>query len=98
MARFDVHEIEEGTLVVVCQAELFDHLDVRFVVPLIPIESAPDAAGRLNPVIEIDGRRYLAFPQWSGGMPTRTLGQKTANIDSQGLAILNAFDMLISGF
>lgn len=97
MARFDVHEVEDGTLVVVCQSELLDHLDVRFVAPLIPIESAPAAAGRLNPTIDVDGRQFLLFPQWASGMPTNHLRQKRANIDSQGLTILNAIDMLLSG-
>ena len=97
MARFDVHEVDNGTLVVVCQSELLDHLEVRFVAPLVPIESAPAAAGRLNPTIDVQGRQFLLFPQWSSGMASKHLGQKQANIEAQGLTIINAFDMLISG-
>ena len=97
MERFDVHEPVDGTLVVVCQSPLLDHLDVRFVMPLVAPQLAPVPAGRLNPRIEVDGETFFAFPQWSSGMPVGSLGPKVGNVDDQGLAILNAFDFLISG-
>ena len=97
MARFDVHETGEGTLVVLCQSVLLDHLDVRFAMPLIEPQRAPAAANRLNPVIQVDGRSFLAFPQWSSGMPVGSLGRKVDNVDDQSFVILDAFDFLISG-
>ncbi|MEO7504872.1 MAG: CcdB family protein [Sphingomicrobium sp.] len=98
MARFDVHEMEEGPLVVVCQSALLDHLDVRFAMPLVAPQLAPAAAGRLNPVIDVNGKELIAFPQWSSGIPVVALGRKIANVDAQSLTILGAFDFLISGF
>jgi toxin CcdB len=97
MARFDLFRTSDQTLVVSLQSTLFDHLDVRLVMPLIPADVAPQAAGRLNPVVEIEGRRYLAFPQWSSGMPLGELRPYGGNLEDDGLRLLDALDMLISG-
>ena len=97
MARFDVHETREGALVVLCQSALLDHLDVRFAMPLIEPRMAPAAANRLNPTVQIDGQIFLAFPQWSSGMPLGSLGRKVGNVEDQSFAILGAFDFLMSG-
>jgi toxin CcdB len=97
MARFDVFETSGGTLAVTCQSSLFDHLDVRFVVPLVPLDEAPNAIQRLNPEIEFEGRRYLAFPQWASGMPLKELRRCVGNVEAEGLRLLDSLDMLISG-
>lgn len=97
MARFDVCELEDGGFVVICQSPLLDHLDVRFAMPLIPVREAPHPASRLNPTIEFDGDQFLAFPQWSSGMLASDLKRVRGNVEDQGLLILDAFDMLMSG-
>ena len=55
MARFDVYRIASG-LAVDVQSDLLYGLDTRMVVPLLPIGDAPLPAGRLNPVVDNDGR------------------------------------------
>lgn len=97
MARFDLFTTSSGSLVASCQSDLFDHLDVRFVMPLVPVEEAPRAASRLNPKVEVDGEQYLAFPQWSSGMPVRELDRHGGNLEADGYRLLDALDMLISG-
>ena len=97
MARFDLFRTTDRTLVVSWQSTLFDHLDGRLVMPLIPGEVAPHPASRLNPLLEIGGAEYLAFPQWSSGMPIGELSRDGRNLDDEGLRLLDALDMLISG-
>jgi len=97
MARFDVFETSGGTLAVTCQSPVFEHLDVRFVIPLVPLDEAPNAVPRLNPEIEFDGRRFVAFPQWSSSMPLKELRRRVGNVEADGLRLLDALDMLISG-
>ena len=37
-----------------CQSDLLEHLNTRFVVPLIAQEDAPKPAQRLNPLLTVD--------------------------------------------
>ena len=65
MARFDVfpNPDSKGFLLDV-QADLLDGLNTRVVVPLIPIQSAPMPAKRLNPVFEIEAEPHVMVTQF----------------------------------
>ena len=60
MARHDVFAGSvEGSYLLDVQADLFDRLKTRVVVPLLPVASTPPPIGRLNPIFEIAGRKVV---------------------------------------
>ena len=98
MAQFDVHRLANASaLVVDCQSNLLDHIDSRFVVPLLPLAASPPPARRLNPVFEIDGEDYVMLTQAASAVRRRELGAIIASLDARRLEITNALDLLISG-
>lgn len=98
MAQFDVHRLAGGTqLVVDCQADLLDQLASRFVIPLVPKETAPQPAQRLNPVFGIAGERYVLLTQAAAAVRRSELGEVIASLEGERLAIIGALDVLVSG-
>ena len=99
MARFDVHRSRSGdALMLNCQAELLDELQTRFVVPLMSPSDGPKGAGRLNPLLQIEGRGVVMYTQYAGSVPKSELGPVIASLADQDMAILGAIDMLVSGY
>jgi len=98
MAQFDVHRLaNRRRLVLDCQTDLLDHIDSRFVVPLIPRENAPPPARRLNPVFEIEGAEHVMLTQSAAAIPRRELGEKVASLADRDHEIINALDFLLTG-
>ncbi|MFT4027780.1 MAG: CcdB family protein [Novosphingobium sp.] len=98
MAKFDVHPLRNGRgLVVDCQSDLLDRIATRFVVPLMPADQAPAVMARLNPICEVEGERYVFFPQLAGSIPTAALDRAIASLADDDLTIGKALDVLISG-
>lgn len=99
MARFDVYRGTGGAdLLLDCQSDLLRDLNTRFVVPLQLPENAPLPARRLNPVFEIEGRSYVMVTQFAAAIALRECGRFVVSLAAEGTAIINAVDMLISGF
>lgn len=99
MAKYDVFRMPSSDeLALECQSDLISHLDTRFIVPLVPIELAPDPATRLNPIFEIEGRRFSMVTQFAGTVAARNLRDPITSLAEHDLTIGNALDMLISGF
>lgn len=98
MARYDVHALGGGGLVLDCQADLLSDLNTRFVVPLLAETEAPRPAARLNPVFEIGEGRYVMVTQYAAAIPVGELGPRIASLADRQWDIANALDMLISGF
>ena len=96
MAQFDVHRLGDG-LVLDCQADLLDHLNSRFVVPLLPLDEAPKPAKRLNPIFEVDGKDYVMATQFAAAVQRKDLGKVVISLADRGLEITGAVDVLISG-
>jgi len=96
MARFDVHQAS-GAYLLDCQTDLLAHLSTRFVVPLVPAGSAPET-NRLNPVFNIDGVRLVMATQLALAVPTRELGPRVGSLADEHSSIMNAFDMLLTGY
>ena len=96
MAQFDVHRLASG-LVVDCQSSLLEAIDSRFVVPLVPVEGAPKAAQRLNPVFSIAGVTYVMLTQAAGAVRRNELGPMVTSLSEQSFEITGALDVLISG-
>lgn len=97
MAQFDVHYFGSGALVVDCQADLLAQLDSRFVAPLVPETNAPRVAARLNPIFDIDGKRYVLLTQAAAAVRARELGEVVASLADRSFDVTGALDVLISG-
>ena len=98
MARFDVFRLKKGgSLVVDCQAELLENLKTRVVIPLFEESEAPKPARNLNPVFEIEDARFVLMTQFLAAIETREFGKKVGSLESDGRAVLNALDFLLTG-
>jgi toxin CcdB len=99
MAKYEVYRRRSGEgYLLDCQADLLGRLNTRFVVPLLPIREAPEPAARLNPLFELEGNSYVMATQFAAAVPVAELGEKAGSLRDQDTVILNAIDMLISGF
>lgn len=98
MAQFDVYANAFGSgLLLDCQADLLSHLNTRLVAPLLLPDHAPKPAGRLNPLLEIAGERYVMVTQYAGAVELREMGAKVASLAGHGREIMNALDVLLTG-
>ena len=98
VAQFDVHRLANRPgLVLDCQTELLDHIDSRFVVPLVPASEAPAPAQRLNPSFRIAGADYVMLTQSAAAVARRELGQVVASVAAHRHTIMNALDFLLTG-
>lgn len=98
MAQFDVHRLANRTaLVLDCQTELLDHIDSRFVVPLVPAAEAPTPAQQLNPSFRIGGVDYVMLTQSAAAVTRRELGEVVASLAPHRHKITNALDFLLTG-
>lgn len=99
MAKFDVFRRRSGDgYLLDCQADLLSQLNTRFLVPLLPARDAPTPAARLNPLFELEGKSHVMMTQFAAAVPVSELGERVASLRDRDIDILNALDMLISGF
>jgi toxin CcdB len=81
------------------QADLLSHLGTTGVVPLLP-EDAPDTprpAHDLNPVVEIEGRRYVVMTQWISAVPKSLLRGGGVSLDHLWDDLSRAINVLFQG-
>lgn len=98
MARFDVYAREEGAgYLLDCQADVLQRFDTRFVVPLLPAAGAKRAT-RLHPIFEVREESMIMVTQLAAAVSGRALGKPIASLEDQHAAIMNALDMLITGY
>lgn len=99
MARFDVFENRSGSgYLLDCQADVLSHLNTRFCIPLMPPDAAPLAGERLNPEFNIDGAPVRMVTQFAAAVPVRELGRYADNLADRHPTIMNAIDMLTTGY
>lgn len=102
MARFDVYRFANNAapLVVDVQSDFLESLGSRVVIPLVPSSAAEkEAAQRLKPIIEIDGRKYVLMTTDMAALPVRRLGDFVINIEAAyRKEITDALDFLFLGF
>lgn len=98
MARYDVYANPGGGFVLDVQADLLDELKTRVVVPLLPLDTAPQPARRLNPVFEIEGMRCAMVTQFLAAVPVSVLAAPVANLSGHHDDIVAALDMVFHGF
>lgn len=99
MARFDVYRMREfGDLVLDCQANTLSSLPTRFVVPLVPEALIARTYPRLNPIFPVDGDDYIMATQMAAAVPFANLGSRLMTFEHEQSAIMNALDMLLTGY
>ena len=98
MARFDVYKSRSAKHYLLdCQADLLSHFATRLVVPLVP-DGIAETTTRLHPVFTIDGKRLIMATQLASAVDVREMGERVASLSEHHDLIMNALDMLISGF
>lgn len=98
MARFDVYASPDspGYLLDV-QADLLKSLNTRLVVPLMPVNTAPVSAKRLNPTFDIQSERYVMVTQFLSAVPVSILKAPVASLVQHDIEITGALDMALTG-
>lgn len=104
MAQFDVYENEEPEskdvipFLLDVQHDLHDSLSTRTVVPLVLIFSAKEAARKLCPRFDIEGRDVVMSTPEMAGYPVSDLRNKVSSLNDFRREILDAIDFLLNGF
>ncbi|MEX0954190.1 MAG: CcdB family protein [Rhizobiaceae bacterium] len=100
MANYDVFRDPRGTgnLLVVIQHDIFEGLDTRLAVPLLPLNPRRRPLKKLNPVLTIEGADYALYTQHMLAVPKHVLKEPVANIKSDRDEITAAVDFLQQGF
>jgi len=99
MARYDVHLNPSGPgYLLDCQADVLSGLTTRLVVPLLPPDVAPIPSRRLNPSFLVGEDRLVMMTHFAASVPLRALGQRIGSLAEQHDAIIEAFDMLLTGY
>lgn len=98
MARFSVHQMPGGSLVVNLQSDLLDWAETRIVAPLMPLNQSPPPAKHLNPVIAIDGTQFVLIIQSMAAVRTSALGAAVGDLSEYHDEITRAVDMVFQGF
>ncbi|MEY4269338.1 MAG: hypothetical protein RLZZ58_554 [Pseudomonadota bacterium] len=98
MARFDVFRTLGSSLVIDYQSDMLAYLQTRFVIPLMPPEVEPPQSKRLNPAFMVGGQQYVLYPQFAASVAEQELQTYVMSLADQHLAIIDAFDMLTSGY
>ena len=108
MTRFHVHASAESagdgngdgdrvSCLLDVQANLLQHLNTCVVVPLLPLNQAPQPARVLNPVFEIDGQRYMMAAQFMAALPCRLLGREVLDLQAEAGTVVGALNCLFQG-
>jgi toxin CcdB len=105
MSQFDVcSNPDPGSraripFVVILQSDLLDAAENHVVAPLRPRQDASVIPVlHLNPIVDIDGEKYVVRVQDIATVPRRMLKTSVANLSAQREEILAALDFLFTGF
>ena len=96
MARHDVYR-GAGAYLLDCQRSYLSGLETRFVVPLLAEGEVPQVH-RLNPFFTVAGERVVIATQLGSSIPARQLRTPVASLADQHDVIMNAFDVLLTGY
>ena len=98
MARLDLHRNREGSFYLLdVQADILRGLSSRLVIPVLPLDQAPPIAGKLNPMVTIEGVRHSLVTQHMTAVSGKLLGEVVASLVNRDNEIAGAIDLLISG-
>jgi toxin CcdB len=99
MAQFDIHRFPGARTryVVNVQSDLLRELTTRLVVPAYPATKDLRQISRLNPTVEIEGRRHFLATQEMAAVRTASLGDKVGSMADVRDAIVAAIDLMVTG-
>jgi len=80
------------------QSDYLDDLNVRAVVPLLPLDIAPIPARRLNPVLQVGNMQVSMVTQYVSSVPSSVLREAVTDFSSHRDEVTAALDMLLHGF
>jgi toxin CcdB len=99
MAQFQVYrDLDEPGYLLDCQSDLLSGLSTRLVVPLFPQDNGPFPSPRLNPTLKVDGEALVMMTHFAITVPERRLGEAVASVAREYIVIMNAFDLLLTGY
>ena len=80
------------------QSNLLDDLRTTVVIPLCTTSLAGEAAiTKLCPILEINGKRFVALTQQIAGIDRKALGKEICNLSRYRSEIIAALDFIVSG-
>lgn len=101
VAQFDVYRAPEGfgeiAYFLDVQSDLLRITETRILVPLMAKSVAPPPFGRLNPIVTLRGKQFVAQFQDVQSSSILDFGKPIENLSRQRLDFVTAFDMLLSG-
>jgi len=98
MARLDLHRNRDGSgYLLDVQADILRTLSSRIVIPVLSLDRAPPPAGRLNPLVTIEGMPHSVVTQYMAAVSLKLLGDVVLSLESRDTDITGAIDLLISG-
>ncbi len=81
------------------QSDLLVSLETRVVVPLYLYEkNGLKAISRLTPVIDFERKQYLVMTPQLAGVPAKLLKKAVFSLEAKRSEIINALDLLFTGF
>lgn len=104
MARFDVYANPDKAdrkwvpFVLDIQNDHLLGLETRVVVPLWTPEALPLKVGRLNPELQVDGRKVVMDSASLGAIPTAELRRPVVNLEDHRREIQDALDTLFGSY
>lgn len=98
MAQLDVFRTANGEYLLDFQADLLEHFNTRFVIPLASPRNGPKTAQRLNPIFNIDGEDMALYTQFALTVPLSELNEYVTSLAYQRYIVVDALDLLISGY
>jgi toxin CcdB len=84
--------------VAILQSDLAETGPERVVAPLAPMAAMPRLAGRLLPIVEVNGQDYALLVPALTALRAANLRQVVANLAEERARILAALDYLFIGF
>lgn len=103
MARFDAYRNankatrDDFPYLLDVQADLFEQLHTRLVVPLMKRSAVGATLSRLNPVLNVEGKTVVMITTDLAGVPLTALGSRVASLAGEAATIIGAIDFLLTG-
>jgi len=79
------------------QADLLDVLATRIVIPLHTTASMPKPARHLNPILKINGEKFVLSTAELAGIHAAMLGEPIDNLNAYREDIITALDFVFTG-
>ena len=102
MAQFDVfrlgREFAPFSYCIEIQSNFLHGLPSRVMIPLLPLERSSPPIPRLNPVVNVDDRPYVALVELLESIPAKALKKSVGTAADKRTEFISALDFLITGF